>query len=48
MVYKTKVKLRKGRPSKKTKVGLAMADIYASSPYLTKKQKDKKIKDLFK
>ena len=45
MVYKTKVKLRKGRRSQKDKVGLAMADLYASSPYLSKKQKDKKITD---
>ena len=48
MVYKTKVKLNLGRRSKKDKIGLSMAEVYASSPYLTKKQKDKKIQDLFK
>jgi len=47
MVYKTKVKLKMGRPSKKTKVGLVMADFYASSPYLTEQQKTKRIKKLF-
>lgn len=49
MTYKINVKIpKKDKYKMKTKVGLAMADVYASSPYLTKKEKDKKIKDLFK
>ena len=49
MPYKRKVRIpTKDRYKKKTKVGFAMADMYASSPYLSKKKKDEAIDKLFK
>jgi len=49
MTYKIKVSIPKGKFSKKDiKFRRAMATMYASSPYLPKKKKDKYIKELFK
>ena len=47
--YKIKFKVNKNKFTKKDlQIRKAMADMYASSPYLTKKKKDKHIKDLYK
>lgn len=49
IMFKTKVKFPKNRFTKKEiKIGKAMAEAYASSPYLSDKQKEKLIQDLFK
>lgn len=48
MAYKIKVKFPKSRFSTRDRKTLkSMATLYASSPYLNKKQKDKRIQDLF-
>ena len=51
MVYRIRLKVKKPKNKRtknilKTKV--AMAELFASSPYLTKKKKDVAIKKLFK
>ncbi len=49
MAYKIKVKVPKGKfTEKEKKVKGAMATLYASSPYISKKEKDKHIRGLFK
>ena len=49
MVFKTKVAVSKGKfTQKELKVRLASAELFASSPFLTKGQKKKRIDELFK
>ena len=49
MVYKIKVTTPKGKFTiKELKFKKALATLYASSPYITKKSKDKFIKGIFK
>jgi hypothetical protein len=48
MTYKIKISVPKGKFAKKDiEIRKAMATMYASSPYLSKKKKDKYIKEIF-
>ncbi len=49
MTYGIKVEIPRYKKNwKETKTRVAMAELFASSPYLSKEQKDTRIKKLFK